>query len=71
MPFPCERCGACCRTIQCRYLEGEDFCSIYENRPDVCRVDKMIDIIGMSDKREQLYRLTKKICVNLRKMEEM
>ena len=69
MAFPCKRCGACCRSIQCRYLEGENFCSIYDTRPDVCRVDKMIDIIGMGHKREELYRLTEKACEFLRKSE--
>lgn len=67
--FPCERCGACCRAIQCRYLEGENHCSIYETRPDVCRVDRMIDILGMSERRHELYKLTKRICEHLRAQE--
>jgi Fe-S-cluster containining protein len=52
--FLCTRCGACCRSVSlssltawldrgngiCRHLDDETaLCSIYENRPDVCRVD--------------------------------
>lgn len=53
-PFPCFRCGACCRHVNtaqetqfldrgdgaCRHLDSTNkSCSIYENRPDICRVD--------------------------------
>lgn len=52
--FPCTRCGACCRSVAnnsttdflnrgdgvCKYLnDSTNLCSIYENRPDICRVD--------------------------------
>lgn len=48
--FPCTSCGACCRSIKhvlplfddgngvCVHL-ADNRCSIYENRPDICRVD--------------------------------
>jgi uncharacterized protein len=47
--FPCTGCGACCRALtdkiglphfegHCVFLDG-DHCTIYENRPLVCRVD--------------------------------
>ena len=54
MTFPCTRCGLCCQHIQhvpqlnefhsgdgvCRhYINGEG-CSIYEQRPMVCRIDE-------------------------------
>ncbi len=52
MPFSCVKCGACCRNIDkipqlklfdtgngtCRYLIN-NLCSIYETRPEICRVD--------------------------------
>ena len=53
-PFPCFRCGACCRHVNaaqetkfldrgdgtCRHFDSiNKNCSIYENRPDICRVD--------------------------------
>ena len=54
--FYCSQCGECCRHIDrvpqladfdlgngtCRYLNG-NLCSIYETRPDVCRVDAMYE----------------------------
>tara|TARA_R100000234_G_scaffold5206_1_gene3809 strand:+ start:309 stop:602 length:294 start_codon:yes stop_codon:yes gene_type:complete len=56
MKFLCSQCGACCRAAgkmdgasyglpikkdgSCANLIG-DICSIYDKRPDICRVDKM------------------------------
>ena len=37
LDFDCSGCGACCRAIGCPLLVGNQ-CSIYEDRPDVCRV---------------------------------
>lgn len=52
--FPCFRCGACCRHVgaaqetqfldrgdgTCRHFDAlAQNCSIYEHRPDICRVD--------------------------------
>lgn len=53
--FPCDKCGACCRHVDranetqfldrgdgtCKhYNETSMLCTIYEERPDICRVDK-------------------------------
>lgn len=53
--FPCTQCGLCCSNVhmaeQTRYLDRGDGacrhysdtdkrCSIYETRPDICRVDR-------------------------------
>ncbi len=52
--FPCTKCGLCCRHINlipelaeydtgngtCKYLKDK-LCSIYDHRPDICRVDIM------------------------------
>ncbi|MBA0431076.1 YkgJ family cysteine cluster protein [Stenotrophomonas maltophilia] len=53
-PFPCSGCGLCCQQVhvaeQTRYLDRGDGvcrhyceeqrrCGIYEDRPDICRVD--------------------------------
>lgn len=49
--FKCDMCGACCRHLDlsplyqelnrgdgvCKYLNG-NLCSIYEKRPDLCRI---------------------------------
>jgi len=54
-PFPCHQCGLCCqqvhRSAQTAFLDRGDGtcrhyqvaskrCAIYEQRPDVCRVDR-------------------------------
>jgi len=59
MNFPCTGCGLCCQNIStikelhsfdlgngvCKYLNLLDnSCKIYENRPDICQVDKMFKI---------------------------
>ncbi|EMT5586590.1 TPA: YkgJ family cysteine cluster protein [Providencia stuartii] len=53
--FPCDKCGACCRHVdranETQFLDRGDgickhyneismLCTIYEERPDICRVDK-------------------------------
>ena len=56
MEFLCSKCGACCASAgkmngakyglpikedgSCANLVG-NICSIYDDRPDICRVDKM------------------------------
>lgn len=61
MSFPCTKCGACCRRVgsspysehlagrdgRCRHLNADNTCSIYEQRPDVCRVDLMLERFGI------------------------
>jgi len=57
--FPCTKCGLCCQHIEtieelkdfdvgngvCKYFNTIDnSCSIYETRPDICRIDKMYEI---------------------------
>ncbi len=51
--FKCDKCGECCRHLNmsevyrdlhngdgiCKYLKG-NICSIYDNRPLLCRVDE-------------------------------
>ena len=57
--FPCTNCGLCCQNIStiqelkeldlgngvCKYFDFESKeCKIYDDRPDICRVNKMFDI---------------------------
>ena len=71
MEFKCSRCGGCCAFASlfglpvkedgyCAYLV-DNKCSIYEDRPDVCRVDsRMREGLGMSKK--NYYRESTKVC---------
>ena len=82
MMFYCDRCGACCRHLDlsplyreldrgdgiCKYLSG-NLCSIYENRPLLCRVDASYNAFfkdAMS--RETYYKLNYVSCNELKKL---
>lgn len=55
--FPCNLCGLCCRNISgidelkqfdkgdgvCVHLNEENECSIYDDRPNICRIDEMYE----------------------------
>ena len=72
--FPCSSCGACCRRVgyapqfprelvrpdgSCVNLNG-NLCDIYAERPDVCRVDKMIETHDLD--RSEAYAATARLC---------
>lgn len=78
--FSCERCGQCCRNIQwidelsqfdrgngsCIHLE-RNHCAIYDERPEICRVDVMYEKRYYQNfTQEQFYRLNKEVCKKLR-----
>lgn len=82
--FPCRQCGICCMHIdridilsrldrgdgQCIYLKNRK-CSIYEERPDICNVDKMYDMF-FRDKmsKTEYYQRNLQGCNEIRKWHE-
>lgn len=44
----------------CEMLTADNKCSIYDTRPEVCRVDKMIEKAGMD--KERAYKMTAELC---------
>jgi Fe-S-cluster containining protein len=76
--FPCTRCGLCCRNLHKHSLyeqldrgdgvcihfdEASALCSIYEHRPDICRIDLMYDkIFAKETTREVYYQLNLAAC---------
>lgn len=76
MMFICNMCGECCRNLDkselykkldrgdgvCRYLEGNK-CSIYNERPLLCRVDESYEQL-FCDKysKDEYYKLNYKAC---------
>lgn len=78
--FACDRCGDCCRSLDkspvyadldrgdgiCRYLSG-NLCSIYENRPLLCRIDDCYELF-FKDKitKPGYYKLNHDICTKLK-----
>ena len=71
--FPCTQCGACCRRAgvtglmpsnedgSCIYLNKDNTCSIYNQRPEVCNIDKMRKKQTILSKKEY-YKLSAKVC---------
>lgn len=79
--FQCNQCGECCRHLDqseiyqdldrgdgiCRFLEG-DSCSIYQNRPLMCQVDRAYEEIFKDVyTKEEYYRMNYEAC---RKLQE-
>lgn len=76
MMFSCDKCGECCRHLGlseiyapldrgdgvCRYLRG-NLCTIYEERPLLCRVDESYEVY-FKDKmsKNDYYRLNYETC---------
>lgn len=84
MMFICDMCGECCRNLHrspiysdlhngngvCFYLEG-DVCSIYENRPLICRVDEAYEVFFKDDVSYTDYlQLNYKSCEILKSIKE-
>ena len=74
--FICDKCGECCRNLDksnlyaeldggdgvCKYLD-KDLCSIYENRPLLCRVDESYTaFFENSMPIDEYYRLNYEAC---------
>ena len=79
--FKCDKCGMCCKNVgnspiyeelddgtgKCRFLKG-NLCSIYNNRPILCRVDECYDLY-FKDKmtKEEYYKQNYEVCNILKK----
>lgn len=78
--FQCEKCGVCCRSLGlsplysaldrgdgvCRHLCG-NLCSIYENRPLLCRVDESYEVFFKGQvSREDYEKLNHEACHKLK-----
>ena len=77
--FKCDCCGECCRNLDksdlykelnrgdgvCKFLM-ENLCSIYDNRPLLCRIDDSYDIY-LKDRytKEEYYKLNYEVCKKL------
>lgn len=83
--FECSACGECCRHLDrsslykeldrgdgvCRYLEGNK-CSIYDERPLLCRVDEAFEVY-FKDRmsKEDYYKLNYEACYKLKAGKKM
>lgn len=84
MSFPCTVCGACCRHISnivqlkdfdlgngiCKELDlKSNKCKIYENRPLICRIDKMYDAFSKVWSKKEFYSYNARACNELQRLE--
>lgn len=81
MEYPCTACGCCCRKVVaiegvfpaewvgddgvCVKLGEDNRCSIYETRPECCRVGYMLDVSGLTER--EYKEATAKLCNALMK----
>lgn len=80
--FYCDKCGLCCQHLNnnsiyndmhngngiCFYYDvNSKLCTIYENRPIVCRVDDFYNrYLKTSISLEEYYKLNYKSCLKLK-----
>ena len=76
MGFDCAKCGACCKLFnpftglgRCPRLTADDLCSIYEERPDICRVDEMAKRSGVPI--DEYYKTAELSCEALKEVVEV
>ena len=78
--FVCTMCGECCRNLDksdiykelnrgdgiCKYLEG-NMCTIYDNRPLLCRIDESYEYL-FKDKisLDEYYNINYEVCKKLK-----
>ncbi|KAF0215562.1 MAG: hypothetical protein FD174_4090 [Geobacteraceae bacterium] len=79
--FPCTQCGECCRHVRgseltshlddgtgvCRHFDQTGLtCSIYHDRPDICRIDACYDgYFHCQMSRDDFYRRNADACNEL------
>lgn len=73
----CDKCGLCCRNLNlneiysplhdgtgvCRYLNEDNLCLIYHDRPLLCNIERSYEIIfKYKYSLEEYYNINKKAC---------
>lgn len=82
--FPCTECGLCCQNIRnieelksydlgngtCKYFNKlNNQCIIYHDRPNICRVDKMFELVYYKEfTRKEFYIENAKACNKLQEL---
>lgn len=82
MPLDCSSCNAaCCKSLVdelgiphhngvCLFLDQDNKCSIYADRPLICRVDEGFEKFGEGVSKEEWYEKNKEACEELTLQEE-
>jgi hypothetical protein len=79
--FKCDKCGQCCRHLAnsevykeldrgdgvCKYLDG-NLCSIYDDRPVICNIDKAFELYFKHViSKEDYIKLNQEACLSLKR----
>lgn len=78
--FKCDKCGECCRNLDkspiyknmhdgngvCRFLKG-NICSIYNDRPLICRVDDSYEVFFKDEMSYDEYLQQNYLCCEILK----
>jgi Fe-S-cluster containining protein len=65
--FMCDRCGLCCKVIQCeKYDEKTKRCTVYRRRPDICNVRKAHKMVAPELTLQQWYEKNYEACRQLK-----
>ncbi|MEQ1667282.1 MAG: YkgJ family cysteine cluster protein [Sulfuriferula sp.] len=77
MSFPCTKCGLCCRHVDrseltqalddgdgvCMHLDRKaDICTIYDSRPDLCRIDSAFQFFEQEMTLTEYYLANARVC---------
>ena len=85
--YPCSGCGLCCQNISgveqlkefdlgngvCKHYNiATKECSIYENRPTICKVDEMYEKVYKRDYTKlDFYKLNAEVCNRLQEINRL
>ena len=79
MEFNCSQCGACCRIAgelgfmpsredgACIHLGEDNLCTIYDERPDICNVEKMYYKRKLGITKKEYFKMQNEACNLLQK----
>lgn len=71
LKFNCDRCGLCCKALNCQYLTKDNFCSIYETRPLICDIEKGYEEVFKSKMtKQEWFNLNEHYCNVLKSREK-
>lgn len=79
-PYPCERCGACCRHVDliegmrnfnrgdgvCKHLTPDNLCEIYSERPPLCNGEYVYNKFFADMTVEDFHEMIFNLCKKLR-----
>ena len=82
-PYPCERCGDCCRHVDlidemksfdrgdgvCKHLTANNLCEIYSERPPLCNGEYVYKNFFADMTVADFHQQTQKLCRKIRRRE--